>query len=223
MLVDRVIIGPTNPDNPEYRVYPAEVIRTVIKIIVRSVPGYQRVNGSPWCQKNCERRSIRVSTSCLCAKRFKKPVALPTGDDPMGMRGRTNERGSGVERGSMGRDLIHGENSAIHPVKSRRGKKCWATVGSVGRSPGNDKTDRGTRARLDQYRSISLLAPFFLSLFLLFFPLPPRRSTTAQVSLFLSIDTIRENLRSRFDFLLSFSSSWKDHTRWRIVSYSPDE
>lgn len=33
MLVDRVIIGPTNPDNPEYRVYPAEVIRTVIKII----------------------------------------------------------------------------------------------------------------------------------------------------------------------------------------------
>lgn len=96
MLVDRVIIGPTNPDNPEYRVYPAEVIRTVIKIIVRSVPGYQRVNGSPWCQKNCERRSIRVSTSCLCAKRFKKPVALPTGDDPMGMRGRTNERGSGV-------------------------------------------------------------------------------------------------------------------------------
>lgn len=70
----------------------------------------------------------------------------------------------------MGRDLIHGENSAIHPVKSRRGKKCWATVGSVGRSPGNDKTDRGARARLDEYRSISLLAPFFLSLFLLFFP-----------------------------------------------------
>lgn len=43
MLVDRVIIGPTNPDNPEYRVYPAEVIWTIIKIIMRSVPGYQRV------------------------------------------------------------------------------------------------------------------------------------------------------------------------------------
>lgn len=81
----------------------------------------------------------------------------------------------------MGRDLIHGENSAIHPVKSRRGKKCWATVGSVGRSPGNDKTDRGTRARLDEYRSISLLAPFFLSLFLLFFPLPVNDCTSLPV------------------------------------------
>lgn len=65
----------------------------------------------------------------------------------------------------MGRDLIHGENSAIHPVKSRRGKKCWATVGSVGRSPGNDKNEEPARGLINIARFLSSPLFSFLSSF----------------------------------------------------------